>query len=328
MPNEKDYAIFESIPKLLYKTNSQRFTLGHEPVNTHLEGCYVLLKNTIPVGRFAFYENPNLTYHNQPASCIGSYECLDDLDCSNYLLSHAKNLAKKKNYNWLIGPMDGSTWNGYRFSSHHETKNFFMEPYHHLYYTKQFTNVGFEVISKYVSNLATDLAFDPELLKKSAEEYRSQGAVIRNLRMDDFDNEMRKLAQCSIDWFENNFLYTPISVDEFVCKYTKLKPIFDPRLVWIIENKNGEINAFLFAIKDYWDPSNQTLIIKSLARKHNSPFKKIGAFLSGLLNQTATQLGYTKVIHAMMISENASLDISNKRSATSHKSYQLYGMKL
>lgn len=327
-PGQDEFALFHELPKFLYPENSQRFNLGHEPVTKHLEGCYILIRNEKAVGRFALYFNPHLLYHQESTCSIGSYECEQNPESSKLLLEHATNLARKKGVKWLIGPMDSSTWNSYRFSLQNEQVNFFMEPYHHIYYNTQFKNSGFGTIGEYVSNIDTTLDTDKKTLDGLEREYRSLGAVIRNLRMDDFENEMQKLAQCSIDWFKNNFLYTPISVDEFVGKYTPLKPLFNPELVWIIEDKKGDIHAFIFGIKDYWDKLNQTLIIKSVARKPNSPFKKAGTFLGGKINQSAKKMGYPKVIHAMMISDNASLEISKFRTGTTLKSYQLYGKKL
>lgn len=327
-PGLPNYNLFEEVPKLLYPENSPRFTLGHEPQNAYLEGCYIMKKNGLMVGRFALYVNPHLSYNNQTTTCIGSYECEDFYHSSTALINHAIKLSKALGVSYLIGPMEGSTWNTYRFSANNNTPNFFMEPYHHAYYVNQFRNANFKVISQYYSNLDTKLDTDPSTLNTLENEYKNLGGHIRHLNMKDFDNEMRKLAQCSIDWFQNNFLFTSISIDEFVAKYSAIKALFDPQLVWMILDKQHQIQAFIFGIKDYWDPKNESLIIKSVARNPNSQFKKAGTFLGGRINQMAKKKGFRKVIHAMMISDNASLAISKYRTGTEIKSYQLFGLKL
>jgi hypothetical protein len=328
VPGNAQYTLFERLPARIYDPTSIRFKLGNDPISTHLEACYLLSEGNEPIGRFAFYENPELKYENQGAASIGSYECIDDLEASEYLILYARELAKSKGYAWLVGPMEGSTWNNYRFSKNNQHPNFFMEPYHHTYYNQQFLNVGFEEIADYYSNRDQTLDFDREELNNFEKRCLDMGAVFRKLNMDDLMNDLTKIALLSLDGFANNFLYTPIAVEEFVEKYEKLKHFFNPDLVWIVEDLRGEMQAFVFAIKDYMDPSNETLIVKSMVRRKSSPFRGVGSYLAGKIVQIAKEAGYKKVVHALMIRDNVSMQISKKYTGDAYKSYALYGLKL
>ena len=325
---EVEFDWFQQIPRKLYPKNSARFRLGHDPVAPHLEGCYVLLKDNDPVGRFAFYENPELKYDGEVAACIGSYECENNETSGKILIEYAKDLTKTKGYTWLIGPMEGSTWHNYRFSVHNDQRNFFMEPYHHIYYNDHFKQSGFNVIADYFSNRDTTLNYDQDKLTKFEQYYLDQGAVFRHLEMSDLTTDLSKIAQFSLDGFSNNFLFTPISVEAFVTKYLQLKHYFNPELVWIVENAEGEMQAFIFAIKDHMDLSGKTVIIKSMVRKKTSPFRGIGSYLAGKIIELAKQQGYEAVIHALMIRDNASMAISDNYAGEAYKSYALYGVKL
>ena len=88
------------------------------------------------------------------------------------------------------------------------------------------------------------------------------------------------------------------------------------------------MQALIFSIKDHFDVSNETLIIKSMARKISSSYRGIGSYLAGKTIQIAKESGYKKVIHALMIKDNASLRISEKYTRQAYKSYTLYGVKL
>lgn len=328
MPGDTQYTLFQGLPIKLYEKTSPRFQLGNDPVLKHLEGCYVLLENKEPLGRVAFYENPGLRYKGLPAACIGSYECVQDNEASNALLDFTKELAKSKSYSWLIGPMEGSTWNNYRFSLHNNAPNFFMEPYHHIYYNIQFEQAGFEKIAHYISNLDHTLHYQEDTLQKFEKHYTAQGAVLRNLHMDDLESELKKIAELSLLGFAENLLYTPIAIEDFVAKYSKLGQFFDPRLIKIAENEQGEMQAFIFGVKDFLDTTGKTLIIKTLMRRQSSPYRGIGSYLAGKLVQTAKELGYKKVIHALMIKGNASVVASKKYEVEEYKSYALYGLQL
>ena len=328
LPGDQQFALFNGLPGKLYDPASMRFQLGNDPVSTHLEGCYLLLKDNEPAGRFAFYENTELKYNNKAAACIGSYECIEDQETSDELILHAIHLAKNKGYAWLIGPMEGSTWNNYRFSKHNQHMNFFMEPYHHIYYNQQFQQAGFSAIADYYSNMDQTLDFDGEKLNKAEKHFIDTGALFRKIDMNNFEIDLAGIAQLSVDAFSNNFLYTPIAVDTFVSKYKNLKRFFNPNLVWIVEDAKAEMQAFVFAIEDHMDPHHETIIVKSMARKQSSTFRGVGSYLAGKIVQIARGMGCKKMIHALMIRDNASIQISKEYTGDEYKSYTLYGLKL
>ena len=331
-PGHNDFERFARLPERLYPKGSPRFLLGHDPVETHLEGCYVLCEGEEAVGRYACYENKNLRVNGEPAACIGSYECIDDDRVSKELLNHAKTWAQKKGYSWIVGPMEGSTWNNHRFSLNNDHPNFFMEPYHHSYYNQQFTNHGFTPLAHYYSNLDENLVVDDNQVHEFEKSYIEQGAVFRNLDLRDLENELYQLAAFSLNAFKSNFLFSPISEADFVSKYLKIKSLIDPNLTWIVEDQSGEIQAFIFSIPDHFETHkpSKTLIIKSMARKRSSPFKGIGSYLAIKTVQLAKKQGYERVIHAFMIKDNASRLISEKfaKKSGNFKNYVLYGLQL
>jgi len=323
-----DDLVFKNLPKLLYKEDSQRFLLGHEPVETNLENCYILLKNDKPVGRFAIYTNPSLNYKGKNAATIGSYECEEIQESANHILSFAKEKAKSLDFEFLIGPMEGSTWNSYRFSVSNQTPNFFMEPYHNTYYNQQFTNFGFTTIADYFSDIDTSLNYDDELLNNFQENLEKQGGKLRNINLDDAENELLKIGEFSIESFSKNFLFSSITPEEFANKNLKIKQVINPNFVWIIENKDYEIEAFMFSIPDYFCKTSKRIIAKSVVRKYDSVFKGAGVFLGGIMNREAKKAGFTEGIHALVISYNDSKKLSRHYSGENFKNYKLYGLDI
>jgi hypothetical protein len=327
-PGEANYELFEALQKKIYPLGSQRFVLGHDPVTQFLEGCYVLMKGNVPIGRFAFYENSQLFYKNETACTVGSFECLNDIECSDFLLNFAIKLGQEKGYKHLIGPMEGSTWNNYRFSHNNQTPNFFMEPFHHDYYPNMFENAGFKSIAQYISNIDTDLTFDESQIKAFESTYKKKGANFRKLDMDNLETELYKIAQFSNKAFKENFLFTPIQGKDFVEKYSALKTFFDPELIWIVEDENLEIHALSFNIKDHLNKEDDTLIVKTLARRKDSKFNGIGGYLGQKTYQLAKEKGYKQLIHALMSQDNSSVVLSEKYNTIPFKSYALYSFTL
>ncbi len=328
MPDDENFALFADFSTQMYPPDSFRHKLGHDPAAKHLEGCYVLTLGGTPLGRFALYTNPDLKYEGKAAACIGSYECTHNATLAKVLLDSAKLEAKDLGFEYLIGPMEGSTWNSYRFSLHNNYPNFFMEPYHHDYYAAQFEEEGFDVIGTYASMLSSELTSDLKSQKDIEEKAKEIGTIFRQMNADDFEAEIRRIGEFSIDSFQDNFLYTPISIDEFATKYIPLKAYMKPELIWLAEDVNGKVDALAFAIPDYFDPTGKTFIIKTLARRQNSPLKGVGSYLADKVTESARGLGFTKVIHALMLTDNASVKISGDFAGKAYKSYHLYGVNL
>jgi hypothetical protein len=327
-PNENNFEHFEALPLLLYPKESISHKQSDVVDLNHLHCCFVLLQENKPIARLSLYFNPFHNYRGETAACIGHYECIEDEKASQTILAAAEKQAKSNGVKFLIGPMNGSTWNNYRFSAHNDHRNFFLEAYNHVYYNEQWTSAGFESIMPYISNLDTQLKVDGEKLVMHEKRFTEKGAVFRNIKMDDVTSELHKIGKFSIEAFSDNLLYSPIKPEEFVAKYQQVAPLMKHEFVWLVEDENQELHAVMFAIPDYFDPDGKTLIIKSLARKKETPFKGIGSFLTGKITQQAKEKGYTAVIHALMIADKASERISEKYAGTAYKRYNLYGKKV
>lgn len=324
LPGEPNFNLFEQLPATLYPTDSPRFLLGHDPVATHLEGCYVLLNGKQPVGRFAFYDNPELTYQGKPAGCVGSYECIQDPIVSQILLHHVKLIASEKDYAWVIGPMEGSTWNTYRFCKQNDEPSFFTEPYHHDYYNQQFHDAGFVTIAEYQSNVDQTLQFEAAPLLAYEQTCEAQGVTFRALNFDDLETDLLKIARFSLEAFASNFLFTPTQPEGVVARYLKLKHLFDPDLIQLVEDAKGNLQAFTFSVQDHFDPSGKTIIIKSMARKADSTIRGLGHYLAKKTSLIAKKKGFSRVIHALMRNENCSRTFSEQYGGGRYKSYALY----
>jgi len=345
----------------------------------HLHSCYVLKMEGEVKGRFAIYENTELKFKGQQAICIGSYECVDDESVAKILLQHAKDICRDRGYSIAIGPMNGSTWNSYRFRMN-STIPFFLEPNQSVGYNAQFEKNEFETIATYVSNtdeeldfdtvklqkfqehfelkgakirnfnlnrledefeknefetIATyvsntdeELNFDKAKLLKFQEHFELKGAKIRNFNLDRLEDEFEKMAKLCNRAFQDNFLFTPIDTKRFIEKYKALSTLLNPELVWMVENEQGELDAFLFAIEDFLDKKNKTLIIKTMAVKPKSSFVGIATFLARKTIQIADGMGYTKIIHALIHKGLKSENASDKFSQEIRNTYKLYAAQL
>ncbi len=321
-PGNPDFWYFEKVADFLNLNDQETFEQ-----NEYLLSCHVLIQDNIPLGRFAIYKNDQLNYLNKRAICIGSYLCVDDDFVANALLNYAQEICLELNYDFMIGPMNGSTWNNYRFGHNESKGTFFLDVKNPAYFNDQFQKFGFQRIGTYCSNVDDKLYYDQSRLEGLASYYESKGANIRSIDMSKYEEELKRIAIFSNLSFSDNFLFTPISTNVFVKQYLKLEKLIDPKFVWIVEDEKEEIHAIFFAIKDYLDEDGKTLIVKTVATRKKSPFKGIATFLSRKLTKIALDSGYNKIIHALMIEDNLSLNASSKHGSPL-KEYSLYALAL
>ena len=295
-------------------------------VNEYLHSAYMLLRNNKVIGRFALYVNPALMFKGHKAICMGAYACIDDDTVANVLLNHASNICKTMGYNHIIGPMHGSTWQQYRLSINSEESAFFLDVHNPSYYNNHFTKNRFIKIARYYSGIGNIIPFNTAHLERLAKHYEHRGAQIRILDIDNLEKELYRIAEFSNNAFANNFLFTPINKDLFVQQYLKLKHMLDPQLIWIVENQQNNIEAFLFAYKDP-NAIEKTMIIKSTAVMENTAYRGIATFLYRKMCNKAHKENYKKLVTAFMHESNSSLT-ATKKSLCNYKEYGLYAKEL
>lgn len=325
--NDPLFEKFISFPEQIYEEKSSRFLMKDSCKHIFLHAYFLVKEGDNIIARAALYNNPDLKYNNCKSMCFGLYECINNLETSSLLLTKLKAEAKAFGAEYLIGPMNGSTWDSYRFSIDNNEPQFFMEPYYHLYYNEQLSKNGFSEIANYVSQIDKELKFnDPHLLswqKIIAENH----ITIRNINLDEYKKELDALYPFICDTFKNNFLYTEISKQAFLDKYLVLKQIIDKNFVWIAEDDKKKIVGVFFAIPDFYS-MQKGAIIKTLARL---PERKYAGVLHVIANYFIKYLslnGYTYIIHAFMHVNNTSKNLSRHFSGVNYKNYNLYGISL
>ena len=138
---------------------------------------------------------------------------------------------------------------------------------------------------------------------------------------------MHKIGELSLQAFKNNFLYSPITIEDFDRQYAYYLSSIDPRYVLIAE-RNEDLLGYIFAIPNYIDRSKKGLIIKTLARSSDADSKGLGTVLSGALIDLAKSDGYEYIINAYYHDLNVSSNISRKYKGVIFKNYELLSLNL
>lgn len=250
---------------------------------------------------------------------------------SDHLLQRACEVLREQGCNVAVGPIDGDTWHRYRFVTEAGSEPpFFLEPANPAECPGYFSAFGFRPLAEYFSAIDADLAYHDPRAARVRLRLGSLGVTVRPFDMGDFLGELRRIYEVSCVSFADNFLYTPISEDRFVGQYQRIKPVVDPRLVLIAEHSGTPV-GYLFSIPDTCrvrpGAPSDTLIIKTVAALPSRPYSGLGAVLADEVYQMARQLGYQRVIHALMHESNGSRNLSGRYGAAFRR-YTLFSMPL
>lgn len=124
--------------------------------------------------------------------------------------------------------------------------------------------------------------------------------------------------------FADKSFFKPIDREAFLRLYRPLLPLVDPRLVLFAFSDAGDLVGFLFGLPDRLQgASPDTAILKTYA----SGRPGAGHVLAHAFHQTARELGYAHVIHALMHVDNISLARSGLHGGEVFRRYSLLGRR-
>lgn len=269
-------------------------------------------------------------YPGERVGVIGHYAALDAASAAQLLVHSCRELASR-NCTLAIGPMDGNTWRRYRFVTGRGTEPpFFLEPDNPDDYPRHFETAGFAPLARYYSNLDPDLGWSIRNAPQLEARIRKLGITFRHLNAGEFDNELARIYDLSVAGFRNNFLYTPISRQEFLAMYDKIRPYVRPEMVLFAEHEGNPL-GFLFAVPDMLRHQRgeplDTVILKSIAVLPEWNGRGIGGLLMGRATENARNLGFRRAIHALMHEDNTSRGMSG-RHGTKIREYTLFARRL
>ncbi len=327
-PGDAFFPQFFELPTSLYPADSPKFVSSENIPTEFLETHYLILDEGKAVARASLYKNPSLFYREQPVCTVGNYECADEGPYAEMLLKRLSNEAKARGAGYLIGPMNGSSWESHRLATDHVQPPFFLEPYHHLYYNVQFQKAGFIPVAEYHTNIDANLYFDrPDILERE-QELRKAGVTIRPIDVDNFEKELERIHHFNSTAFSKNFLFTPISLEVFLEKYLPTKAILNPEFTLIAEDKNHDLIGYYFCLDDRLNTARKSLIAKTLARHPDPKWRGLGHVIGNMVVKKAVAQGYEIMLHPFMYSHGTSPTLSSSFSGDLYRKYHLYGKKI
>ena len=260
------------------------------------------------------------------AGAIGHFEALDE-NAAKIVLLEACSKLQEEGEAYVIGPIDGSTWNSYRLVTQSDgSMPFLMEPKYKPGYSQWLENMGFKPTYQYFSTRETIENAIEEDTKVSQNETRQskleqgeiesnelaqcdnekQGLIeIKTIKLTQLEEALDKIYEISIQSFKSNLFYKPIEREAFKTMYRGYQQFLVEDLILIAE-KAGRPVGFIFAVPNYFDQTRSSVIIKTIAMLPECQQEGIGKKLYQQITNKALNMGFTEFITALIYKGNHS----------------------
>jgi L-amino acid N-acyltransferase YncA len=265
----------------------------------------------------------------QTLGAIGHFAALDE-SCAIELLEAASNELSVRGCTRAVGPMDGNTWRRYRLLTERGAEPpFFLEPDNPDDYPRWFLAAGFSPLATYFSALSPDLSVEDTRIPRAVQRLEQNGVRLRSLAPGSFLEELRRIYAVSCVSFQSNYFYHPITETEFLAQYEPIRAHIRPELVVLAEHE-GKPVGFVFSLPNLAEAPRghiDTVVLKTVAVLPGRPYAGLGNVLVARCHEAARDLGFRRVIHALMHETNNSLNLSGHY-AKPFRRYTLFAREL
>ncbi len=276
----------------------------------------------VVIATMIYFPNTSMKVDDIKATCFGYFEARNHPEGVKEMFKALKSQINDNEI--LFGPMNGSTWDNYRIAINLFQPSFPMDVSNPAYYPKLLAHAELEVAKSYASHIDKKFVYDKEKIQMKHDQLKAQGARIRNINLDDFDQELDKVYDLCMSSFTNSFLFSTIERKEFKSRYLAMKPYLQADYIWFVVDDSDDLKGMMFALS-YPGPNNtKAYMAKTLARVPDKRYAGIGSVLSALLMEKAQEDGCSFGVHAFMEDKNVSNVLSGRFSGEPAKMYHLY----
>ncbi|HUA72989.1 MAG TPA: hypothetical protein VMA96_17970 [Solirubrobacteraceae bacterium] len=270
--SKRDLNTFIKLPWRLYRNEpnwvppllldrKRFFDRERNPFFKHAEVEFFLAwRGDEPVGRITAHIDRRFNeFQHHDWGMFGFFECENDPEVANALLSQAEDWLRARGRDRMVGPMNFTTNDecGILIEGY-ELLPTVLTDWHHPYYPGLLEGAGLtKAMDLYMWSLAVADrgSVHPAIWRVAAEVESKYGIKVRNMRKKDMEAEIGRFLEVYNAAWERNWGFTPLTEEE-VRHYAKdLKPVLDENWAFIAE-KDGEPVAAALTLPDY----NEVLI--------------------------------------------------------------------
>jgi GNAT superfamily N-acetyltransferase len=242
------------VPPLLIEQWA-KFDPRRNPMMEHCQYAYFLLiDNGQVIGRIiAFVDELGLEYWKEPIGLFGAYECINDPQAANFLLTAAQNWLKEHGMKAMRGPWGFVSQEWGLVLEGFEPPPVVMAPYNPPYYNQQMKDFSLETVKDlhaFYIDCNEGYQFPDRYLTVTDNVRRRYGVKVRSVNMSNLKADIATIVKLSNIAIAGNWGFYPVTEAEGKAMARDLKRILDPNALLIAEGTNGKPIGFALAFPD------------------------------------------------------------------------------
>lgn len=184
---------------------------------------------------------------------IGFYESDRNAEASKALLSHVCEEARAAGFSSVMGPVNGSFWDGYRYKVAGFDMSYTCDRDTPRDYPALWEAAGFSVMRTWHSDIIPAvLGGRPKAkLELRLAQFEERGYRFEYMGRDGFTHGLSVLWELIEETYSSFVAYEPISEDGFKRRFRRLSGFLDPRCALLAYDPSGSPAGFGIAIPDY-----------------------------------------------------------------------------
>ena len=275
-------------------------------------------KNNETAGTLHLWHN-RPDYNGKKTSYIGNVNIIEKYRKNEEnIFNEIFESLKKEGIETIIGPLNGTTWNTYRYVTEKGNgKRFLFEPWNEDYYVSLFEKIGFKHLAGYISTIMEGMNSEGRKNLDKKMERLKKFSYYKDIRVESAEDKdlitvLNDVYNLTVESFKNNFLYSELEREIFLKMYMSYEDKIVKKLFKMLYLRD-ELIGYVFGIPDYtelgYKGKIETMILKTIAVSPVYNGKGMGYILINSLVEEAEKEGYENVIYALMHESNISKNI-------------------
>ena len=275
-------------------------------------------ESNIVIGSLHLWHN-RPDYNGRKTSYIGNVNIYEKYrKDEEQLFNKVFEELKKEGIEIIIGPLNGTTWNTYRYVTEKGSRRqFLLEPWNEDYSVSLFEKLDFKHLAGYISTVMEGMNSDGRKNLNKKIEKLKKFDYYEDIRVESAENKdlltvLNKVYDLTVEAFKNNFLYSELEREIFLKMYLSYEDKIIKKFFKMLYFKD-ELIGYVFGIPDYTELGYKgkidTIILKTIAVSPEYNGKGMGYILINSLVEEAEKEEYENVIYALMHESNVSKNI-------------------
>jgi GNAT superfamily N-acetyltransferase len=257
---------------------------------------------------------------------LGYFDTVNETLYADKAFDVAIEFLTKNQRKIIRGPVNLTTWQGFRVSYPERNPPFLLESFTRSYYRDLFENYGFKAAQK---NISTIQKINQTNFDKYEPEYKNlkeQGFVFDTVDNKNLLSSLREIYSLIIGTFRDSWSFVRISLEEFIYNFLYFKT--SASLLYIARDKNKKAVAFFLGALDAYSGNYKRIILKTMGVLPEYQRLGIAHALFYLVYLKGKEENASEFIFSTMRTDNEAIRDITGRTHHIYREYNVYEMAI